>query len=69
MENIVHIIWAAVIVLTVSVFGSCTAYVNNKDNRAIVELVQAGANPLQATCAIKGVNSGTPCLVTTLVKP
>lgn len=46
-------------VLFVMTVTSCTAYQSQNDNKAIVEMVKAGATPIAAKCAVKA--DGNAC--------
>jgi hypothetical protein len=54
------------IVLCVGFVTSCTAVDNYVDNSAIVQMVQAGADPLAAKAAIRGCPEGGLCTVLAL---
>ena len=50
------------ICFVIASFGGCSAVVNHQDNAAMVEMVKAGADPLDANCAIKGDTSNS-CVI------
>ena len=48
------------VVTVIASFSSCTAYTNYDDNIAMTKMVEKGADPIDARCAVKG-NSTTTC--------
>ena len=46
--------WLVGIVLTITITCGLGTYCGVKDNEAMIEMVKSGADPLKASCAIKG---------------
>ena len=52
---------ATAVVLIIACFSGCTALTNIKDNNAIVAMVEKGADPIKAKCAIRPDDRGIVC--------
>lgn len=50
------------LVLVCCAMASCTATVSKDDNKAMVEMVKNGADPIAAKCAVKG-SAGSECAI------
>lgn len=46
-------------------FGGCTATINYHDNQAIVAMVEKGADPIKAKCAIRPNSADHACVLAT----
>lgn len=44
------------VTLVVASLGASVAYSTKAESEAIAEMVKAGADPIAATCAVKGIN-------------
>lgn len=47
----------------IACFSSCTAVVNYTDASVMLDMVNKGANPLDAKCAIKGASAQGECII------
>lgn len=50
-------------VLIVASFAGCTAHVNYVDDKATQEIIQHGADPIAAFCAIRGGQNKPECVL------
>ena len=66
MDEAAQVILA--IVFGLAVFCGFANYSNVKDNEAMLEMVKAGADPLKASCAVKGSIELNKQICHTLVK-